>query len=76
MCQRIEDEYFSRQAIEQELDLVEIDRRHAQERAEMEAEYETEEAQHIVEIKKRVNKDHIHEVKKNYKDLLEKVTPV
>ncbi len=43
------------------------------EREELEAEYETEQAQHIVEIKKRVNKEHEHEVKKKYKDLLEKV---
>ena len=52
---------------------MEVDRRHTYEREELEAEYETEQAQHVVEIKKRVNKEHEQEVKKKYKDLLEKV---
>ena len=59
--------------MEQELDLAVMEKRHADEREELEAEYETEKAQHIVEIKKRVNKEHEHDVKKKYKDLLERV---
>ena len=61
-------------AIEQELDLREVDRQHACEKEALEAEYEADQAQNVVEITKRVNKEHVDDVKKHYKDFLEKVT--
>lgn len=55
------------------MNLAEVEKRHAYEREEIDAEYDAEQAQHVLEIKKRINKEHEHELKIKYKDLLEKV---
>ena len=57
--------YCLQQAIEQGLDLTEVDRQHASERETLEGEYEAEQSRHEVEITKRVNKEHVHDVKKH-----------
>lgn len=60
-------------AIERELDVLEVDRQHACEREALQAEYEADQARNMLEITKKINTEHVHVVKKNHKDLLEKV---
>lgn len=61
------------QAIAQGLDTAELMKKHEQEQAALEARFEAEEARHTAEITKKLEEEHMEEVKQEHKALLDKV---